>query len=287
MSVIKETIKFEELKVHRAVSDDGTEIAGRVIGKGPALLFLPAGPGDSETCWRHVLPYISDRFTCYLVNNRNRGLSGKSEAVSLKLLAEDVMAFAKSIGGPVGLVSWGPFLFVDAVVKQGPVAAVAVYEPIVFAIAEEEEAKRQNEMFGQMGELASGGKFSEAAQLFLENNGAYNDEDMADGAPRAFWEESAPNIPVFLQELNQAFQPKQPDPTAPSMLREIKVPFLLLKGEQSKPFFIESVHHYSEHLANSDVRQIDNAGHFGPYIQPEAVAGELAAFFENVLERKE
>jgi len=285
MDTIKETIIFEDLKVHRAVSDDGTEIVGRVIGEGPPLLLLPAGPGDSETSWRHVLPYLSKRFTCYLLNTRNRGLSGKSEDVSPIRLVEDVRDFAKSIGEPAGVVCWGTFISPEILKNGGEIAAVAIYEPLVFGMLGKEEAQNIHEMFARMGELATKGNYSDAANFFLNSFGLYNDEDMADGAPKVFWETAAPNIPVALQELN--LMSKEPDTTDPSVLREIKVPFLLLKGSQSHSAFIDSVHHCSEHLANPEVRQIDRAGHFGPYIRPEAVASELVGFFEKVLIKKE
>jgi pimeloyl-ACP methyl ester carboxylesterase len=64
----------EEL-LHRVVTSDGTEIVARVEGQGPPLVLLPAGPGDSETSWRPLLPWLSERFTCHLLDIRGRGAS--------------------------------------------------------------------------------------------------------------------------------------------------------------------------------------------------------------------
>jgi len=50
---------MDTIKIHRAISEDGTEIAAHVHGKGPALVFLPAGPGDSKTSWHVLLPFLS------------------------------------------------------------------------------------------------------------------------------------------------------------------------------------------------------------------------------------
>ncbi len=41
-------------QVHRAISDDGTEIDGQIKGQ-----------GDSKTTWRFILPFLSEHFTCY------------------------------------------------------------------------------------------------------------------------------------------------------------------------------------------------------------------------------
>jgi len=286
MGLIKEKIKFEDLKVHRTVSDDGTEIAGRISGQGPPLVLMPAGPGDSETSWRYVLPYLIDRFTCYLVNTRSRGLSGKSEDLSPIRLAEDIWSFAKSIGEPVGVVYWGTLVLPDKFLYGETIGGIAAYEPLVSNLQSKEEAERLHELFGHMGELIHKGNYSEAANNFLENFPYYNNEDMSNGAPKVFWKIAAPNLSVFFQELNQAYLSKVPDSTDTSVLREIKVPFLLLNGSQSHSIFIESVHHCFKHLVNSEVRQIDGTGHFGPYIRPEAVAGELIEFFEKILIKK-
>ncbi|WP_373495359.1 alpha/beta fold hydrolase [Aquiflexum sp.] len=287
MDLLKETIKFEDLKVHRTVSDDGTEIAGRIIGHGPPLLLMPAGPGDSETSWCRVLPFLIARFTCYLVNTRSRGLSGKSEDLSPRRLAEDVSAFAKSIGEPVSVVCWGTFVLPNKVLNGETISGIAAYEPFVSNLESKEETEHQNELFGHMGELVYKGHYSEAANYFLENFRYYNDEDMAVGAPKVFWKTAEPNIPVFFQELDQANRSKEPDPTDHSVLREIKVPTLLLKGSQSHPIFIKSIDYCYEHLDNSEVRQIEGTGHFGPYIRPEAVARNLVEFFENVQKKKD
>ena len=57
-------------QINRAISDDGTEIVGRVKGQGLPLVFLPAGPGDSLTTWKILPPFLIDHFTCYLLDTR-------------------------------------------------------------------------------------------------------------------------------------------------------------------------------------------------------------------------
>ena len=102
-----ETIETREERTHRAVSSDGTEIVGRVHGHGPPLVLLPGGPGDSETTWRFLLPLLREHFTCYAMDTRGRGLSVDHPDHSPERLADDIVAFAESIGEPVGLVSAG------------------------------------------------------------------------------------------------------------------------------------------------------------------------------------
>lgn len=64
-------------RIHRATSAGGTEIAGHVYGQGPPLFFVHGGIGDEDS-WRLVIPFLSERFTCYPLSLRGRGLSADS-----------------------------------------------------------------------------------------------------------------------------------------------------------------------------------------------------------------
>ena len=86
-------------RIHRAVSADGTEIAGRVQGLGPPLILVHGGYGDGEIAWKALVPYLTDRYTCYLPSTRGRGLSSDNPDHSPPRLQEDVTAFVDSIGG--------------------------------------------------------------------------------------------------------------------------------------------------------------------------------------------
>ena len=63
---------MNEKRIHRAVSADGTEIAGRVVGEGPALVLVHGGIGHGDLAWEALLPHLTDRFTCYLPSIRGR-----------------------------------------------------------------------------------------------------------------------------------------------------------------------------------------------------------------------
>ena len=95
-----------EDRIQRAVSADGTEIAGRVQGQGPPLVLVHGAIGDGDSAWEALLPHLTDRFTCYLPSTRGRGLSGDNPDHSPPRLEEDVTAFVDSIGEPVCLVGW-------------------------------------------------------------------------------------------------------------------------------------------------------------------------------------
>src|ERR687891_2802795 len=152
-------------RIHRAVSADGTEIAGRVRGRGPALVLVHGGIGDGDIAWEALLPHLTDRFTCYLPSTRGRGLSSDNPDHSPARLEEDVTAFVDSIGEPVCLVGWsgsGAWVL-DAAVRSGSVAAVAAYEPFVMSVMRDDDLARTFATMEQVGVAAADGRPVQAA----------------------------------------------------------------------------------------------------------------------------
>lgn len=275
---------IDQDRIHRAVSKDGTEIAARVRGQGPPVVLLPAGPGDSELSWRHVVPFLSEHCTCYLLETRGRGESADHPDHSPDRLVEDVVAFAESIGEPVGLVGWGSALWARVAARDGAaVFAVAAYELGAGEVMSEEGGKRMGEVFAGVGQLVAEGRLVDAARAFIEGSDViYSEEDLSTGAPLEFWEAAASRLPLFLQESKQAAGSGQPGPTSPSELGKITMPVLLLHGDRSSQWFSDSMQHVAQHVADATVRQIPGAAHFGPYTQPRAVAEEMVRFFTEV-----
>jgi pimeloyl-ACP methyl ester carboxylesterase len=48
-----------EDRIHRATTDDGVEIAGRVHGDDPPLVFVHGALGDGETAEEPLLPLLT------------------------------------------------------------------------------------------------------------------------------------------------------------------------------------------------------------------------------------
>jgi pimeloyl-ACP methyl ester carboxylesterase len=263
-------------RIHRAVSADGTGIAARVVGEGPPLLFLPAGPGDSETSWGAVVPHVARQFTCYYVNTRGRGLSADHTDHSPRRLVEDVASFAASLDEPAGLVGWGNALWAQvAAANIANLLAVAAYDPAADEVRSEAIDERFVEVFGRARTLVDEGRPLDAARLFVDRGDVvYGEEEVAGGEPWDFWRASAPYVGMFLQEQQEA-QSQEPSPTSPTALATIKVPVLVLVGDRSTSWFAASARHIIMHLRNARLRAIPAAAHFAPRTAPRAVADEL------------
>jgi pimeloyl-ACP methyl ester carboxylesterase len=280
---------MDEDRLHRAVSADGTEIAGRVRGHGPPLILVHGGLGDGDLSWNSLLPYLTDRFTCYLMSTRGRGLSAEPSPpdYSLERLVEDVVAFAESVGEPVGLVghSLGGMLVLGAAARSPAVSVAAVYEPAVFEALSEEDAARFAEAGARMAEAANEGRLVDAVRSMIEV-GATEDE-MAALSASGHFEAFARYVPVALEEIKQAGESEAPRPTAPSALGRITVPLLYLHGSPDRTWYIEGARYVAEHVADPRVVEIAEVGHFGHFLHPERFVEGLIGFFNATHERPE
>jgi pimeloyl-ACP methyl ester carboxylesterase len=145
-----------------------------------------------------VVSFLSERFTCFLLETRGRGASDDQPDHSPDRLVEDVVAIAESVGEPVGLVGWGSALSARVAARDGDaVSAVAVYELGAGEVMSEEAGKRMGEVFAGVAELVAEGRLVDAARAFIEDSDViYSEEDLASGAPAEFWEAVGPGCPA-------------------------------------------------------------------------------------------
>lgn len=277
---------MSEDRIHRVVSTDGTEVAGRVHGEGPPLVLIHGGLSDGEHAWDPLLPFLEARFTCYLMSTRGRGLSAAptDDDYSLDRLVEDVVSFVSGIGQPVGLVghSLGGALSLGAAANSTAVSAVAVYEPAVFEAPSEVNPRAEGKA-ARIGEAVAEDRLAEAAREMVE--GAVTDEEMAVISRAGVLESWATNVRVALQEAQQAGESQRPTPTDESVLARIGVPVLYLYGSQTPTtWYVEGARHVAGHV--TDFRQVEvvGAAHLTPHFAPELIADELIQFFEGVSE---
>jgi pimeloyl-ACP methyl ester carboxylesterase len=275
----------ESERIQRAVSADGTAIAGRVLGQGPPLVLVHGAYGDGEVAWTELLPLLTDRYTCYLPSTRGRGLSADHPDHSPVRLKEDVIAFVESIGERVCLLGWsgsGAWVL-GAAADSDSVAAVAIYEPVVIGVGGEEDFGRMGAAMQQVGAAAAEGRLHDAVRAFLP--GICTGAEIAALEATSFRERWAAGIPAMLRFLQQDMTYQGPRPTDPEALGQVAAPVLLLRGERTLlGIFFAAVERYlAQHLADAQVRRLPGAGHFAPVLAPAAVAGELVAFLDSAL----
>jgi len=87
------------------VQANNTEIYYEVTGEGEPLVLIPYLAAD-QACYAFQVAEYSKHFTCYTVDLRGAGLSGKPEGTyTTELFADDVAAFMQAAGIPAAHVS--------------------------------------------------------------------------------------------------------------------------------------------------------------------------------------
>lgn len=129
-------------------------------------MLLHAGLGSGTLDWSFALPFLQERFTCYCMSMRGRGLSADHPDQSFERGVEDVVAFVESIGEPVGLAgpSGGAMFVLGAAARSEAVAAVAACDPLAFELLTEEDEARLHDAVERMAGLAGEGRLEEAAR---------------------------------------------------------------------------------------------------------------------------
>ena len=80
------------------VQANNIELYYEVTGEGEPLVLIPYTAAD-QACYAFQVPDYAKRFTCYTVDLRGAGLSGKPEGTyTTELFADDVAAFMQAAG---------------------------------------------------------------------------------------------------------------------------------------------------------------------------------------------
>lgn len=272
-------------RIHRAVSADGTGIAGRVHGQGPPLVLIHGPVHDGDMAWEALLPLLADRFTCYLPSLRGRGSSDDNpgRTPARFRFQEDVDAFVDSVGEPVRLMGWsdGGSLALGAAAHSDAVTAVAAFEPAVWPLMREDDLARFGAAIQQQGEATADGRLGDASRIF--HRFVCTDDELA-ALDADYLDRQARLLPLLMQEVREGMSDGGPQPTDPEVLADIEVPVLVLLAQRTRlrTWFTDSGRHVARHVADAHVRELPDVGHFAPLVSPEPVAKELVSFFESV-----
>src|SRR5499425_3791660 len=80
------------------VQANNIDIYYEVQGQGEPIVLIPYLAAD-QACYAFQVAEYAKHFTCFSVDNRGAGLSGKPEgAYTTELLADDVAAFMQAVG---------------------------------------------------------------------------------------------------------------------------------------------------------------------------------------------
>jgi pimeloyl-ACP methyl ester carboxylesterase len=271
-------------RTHYVTTTDGVTIAGTVHGQGPPLVFVHGIIGDGDLDFQALLPHLTDRFTCHLPSNRGRGLSGDHPDPSSGRMVDDILTYIDSLGQSAGLVGWsaGADLALVVAAQSDAVDVLAVYEPALPPLLDEQARAAYGETFARMGELAAEGRLTDAMRAFAGI--PFNDVELAVAENAGYLEAAGRYVPNLLSTIQQQPECRGPAPDDPAVLGAIAMPVLVLQGSDTKPFLIRNVQHVADHVPNARIQQVPGAGHAVNLTHPEALAEALTEFFSPALQ---
>lgn len=270
-----------EQRTHAAQTSDGITLRATVHGAGPPLVLWHGAYGDGDLDWHGLLPYLTERFTCYLPSWRGRGLSDDHPDMSYGRRVDDVRDVVHSIDGRPGLVGWSgsgsPVL--SAASGLDAVAAVAVIEPTMGASMSDEDRTGFGAAIARMRELAAEANPVDALRAAADF--PFNDDELSLADKTGYFETAARYVPNLLATLQQLPQWKGPTADDPAVLRAIACPVLVVRGEVTRPFWVRGAQHVADHVPDARVQVLAGAGHAAPLTHPAAVATALGDFFSS------
>jgi pimeloyl-ACP methyl ester carboxylesterase len=169
----------------RVTSRDGTSIAYRSMGAGPALILVGGGLDDgSENAPLAV--ELAESFVVYNYVRRGRGESGDTLPYAVEREIEDIDALLALAGGTAHLygVSTGGALALEATAAGVAVDRLAVYE-VPYNVADDWPQRWRNYVEELEAALAEGRR-GDALELFMQLAGS-SEEEIAGARSSPIW----------------------------------------------------------------------------------------------------
>ena len=213
--------------MNKATSRDGTPIAYRRDGRGPAAILISGGLDDGT----QNLPLageLADRFTVYTYAKRGTGDSGDTLPYALEHEIEDLEALIAEAGGSACVfgVSAGGALALEAAAAGAAIARLAVYE-VPYDTADD-APQRQRQYFQRLESLLAQDRRGDALAVFMRTAGA-SEDDVAGARHSPMW----PGLESIAHTLLRGCGAFGPPPRA--RLASITRPALVITGGAPDP----------------------------------------------------
>ena len=252
-------------------SADGTRIAYRRMGSGPAVVFVH-GSLSTHTDWMRVAKLLADSFTCFLMDRRGRSKSGEGFGpYSIDCEVEDIAAVLAEAGPEAALVahSYGAVCALETAMHR-PVSRLVLYEPPLPA-----GGQASGEHLAQYSRAVAQGDLDKAVELGLTNFSHLGPDQIAAARNSPGWPRLRTLAKSWIREL-KAMNALNPDVKRYSALT---CPSMLLVGTLSpKHPMLEASRALAEVLPGVRVEWLTGQGHVAMRAAPEMVAHLIREF---------
>jgi len=256
----------------------------REAGAGPGVVCIHSNASSSSQ-WRGLMDRLSSSHRVLAPDSFGAGRSPPWPTDRVVALRDEIALLEpvfEAAGDPLSLVghSYGASVaLMAALARPERVRAIAVYEPTLFSLLEEESPRQEaaNGIRFAAADAASAietGDHAAAAERFIDywmGSGTWRRMPEARQAPIAA---SMVNIAGWAEALFS-------EPTPLQDFALLDMPILYMTGKQSPASSRGVARLLTGVLPNVSVMEFDELGHMGPVTHPELVNDAVAAFLAH------
>lgn len=255
---------------HTIESADGTSIGYRKLGSGSPIVLVHGSISTGEQ-WLAVAELLADRHTVFVMDRRDRGLSGDAGGYSLSTESDDIKAVLGVAGDGSALLghSYGAICALEAVRTGASVSSLVLYEPPLPV-----DAPTAGAALGDYAAAVDAGDGDKAMRIAAQHFLRISPEETEGLAASPLWAGMVELSPTWTRELTEI------DKTDGLIEQygKIDVPTLLLVGEASPAHLVGASRHLRQRLANVTEKVFPGQNHFAHVMDPASVAETITAF---------
>lgn len=253
----------------------------REAGAGPGVVCLHSNASTSSQ-WRALMDTLAPTHRVFAPDSYGSGKSPEwpsDRVIRLRDEVEFIEPVLAAAGAPLALVShsYGAAVaLLAALANPARVRALALYEPTLFAVVDE-ESPPPNEADGIRAAVAASSAALDAGdnELAAEH---FIDYWMGRGSWAQTPAQRKPPIAASVANVRRWAHALTTEPTPLAAFRELDIPVLYMVGKRSTA----SAHGVARLLASAlprvELLEFDKLGHMGPMTHPEPVNEAIARF---------
>jgi pimeloyl-ACP methyl ester carboxylesterase len=257
----------------------------REAGSGPGVVCLHSNATSSGQ-WRGLMETLAPKFRVLAADSYGAGKSPAWPTDRTIGLRDEVALLEpvfQRVGDPFTLVGHsygGAIALVAAVMQPHRVRALALYEPTLFALVEQ-ESPPPNDVDGIRNTVAAAvaaleaGDHAGAAKCFI-------DFWMGAGSFDRMPERNQDAIAAAVTNIQGWKDALFGEPTPLKAFAELTMPVLLIVGRSSPLSSRAVAQRLKRVLPRAEVVELDGLGHMGPVTHPDTVNPVICSFLERI-----
>lgn len=254
----------------------------REAGAGPGVVCLHSNAASSSQ-WRALMDTLAPRYRVFAADSYGAGRSPAWPARPVSLgdeaaLLEPVFGRAGDGQALVGHSYGAAVALIAALARPGRVRALALYEPTLFSLIEQ-DAPAPNDADGIRNAVAAAGAALDAG----DTGGAarcFIDYWMGEGAWARTPEARKGPIAAAMANVRGWGQALVGEPTPLAAFARLDVPVLYMTGARSPASARGVARLLTRTLPRVQVAEFEGLGHMGPLTHPEVVNAAIARFLD-------